>query len=160
MADSTTKKRSFGWKCGRLMLPGNHLMRTTYGPGLLGSPYSTACSFVPAAFRTHLMSAGVVKSTAVRSMSVPWPEGTATVTARAARTRIRIARDMSPPSRLTPRQRSVLEELIELLIEEVWGFLHRIVGARQHAELVDVRAVVGPGLAGVELALRVALFRP
>src|SRR5207247_2514122 len=57
----TTKKRSFGWKCGRLMLPGSHLMRTTYGPGLLGSPKSTACSLVPAAFRTHLTSAGVVE---------------------------------------------------------------------------------------------------
>src|SRR5206468_608099 len=51
------------------MVPGNHLTRTTYGPGLLGSPKSTADSFVPAAFRTHLMSAGVLKSTAVRSMS-------------------------------------------------------------------------------------------
>ncbi len=51
------------------MFPGNHLMRTTYGPGLLGSPKSRACSFVPAALRTHLMSAGAVKSTALRSMS-------------------------------------------------------------------------------------------
>ena len=41
------------------MFPGNHLMRMTYGPGLLGSPNSTADSFVPAAFLTHLISAGV-----------------------------------------------------------------------------------------------------
>jgi len=67
--DRTAKKRSFGWKCGRLMLPGNHFTRTTYGPGLLGSPKSTADSFVPAAFLTHLISDGVLKSTAVRSMS-------------------------------------------------------------------------------------------
>ena len=53
------------------MFPGSHLTRTTYGPGLLGSPNSTACSFVPAAFRTHLMLAGIVKSTALRSMSAP-----------------------------------------------------------------------------------------
>ena len=69
----TTKKRSLGWKCGRLMFPGSHFRRTTYGPGLLGSPNSTACSFVPAAFLTHLISAGGVKSTAVRSSSAPWP---------------------------------------------------------------------------------------
>ena len=25
----TTKKRSFGWKWGRLMFPGNHLIRAT-----------------------------------------------------------------------------------------------------------------------------------
>src|SRR6516162_7404323 len=86
--------------------------------------------------------------------------GAATVTARAARTRIRIARDMSPPSRLTPRHWSLLEELIELLVEEVGGFFHRVVGAREHAELIDVGAVVGPGLAGVELTLRMALLRP
>src|SRR2546426_6160629 len=39
----------------------------SYGPGLLGSPNSTADSFVPAAFLTHLISAGVLKSTAARS---------------------------------------------------------------------------------------------
>src|SRR5262245_40403943 len=51
------------------MLPGSHLIRITYGPGFAGSPNSTACSFVPAAFLTHLMSPGGVKSTAVRSRS-------------------------------------------------------------------------------------------
>lgn len=33
-------------------------------PGLLGSPKSTARSLVPAAFRTHLIWAGVFQSTA------------------------------------------------------------------------------------------------
>src|SRR2546426_10712534 len=66
------------------MLPGNHLMRTTYGPGLPGSPNSTACSFVPAAFRTHVMSDGVLKSTAVRSMSAAWADGAASATTRRA----------------------------------------------------------------------------
>src|SRR2546426_8423470 len=66
------------------MLPGNHLMRTTYGPGLLGSPNSTACSFVPAAFRTHAMSDGVLKSTEVRSMSAAWADGAASATTRRA----------------------------------------------------------------------------
>src|SRR4030095_10060248 len=51
------------------MLPGNHFTRTTYGPGLLGSPKSTADSFVPAAFLTHLISDGVLKSTGPRG---PW----------------------------------------------------------------------------------------
>ena len=59
------------------MFPGSHLSRTTYGPGLLGSPKSTADSLVPAALRTHLISAGVFQSTAVRSMSgAPWLPGT------------------------------------------------------------------------------------
>ena len=53
------------------MFPGNHLTRMTYGPALLGSPNSTADSFVPAAFLTHLISAGVLKSTAARSISAP-----------------------------------------------------------------------------------------
>src|SRR6266850_1718558 len=62
------------------MLPGSHLIRATYGPGLLGSPNSTACSLVPAAFLIHLMSDGVWKSTAVRSMSAPEPGVAASVT--------------------------------------------------------------------------------
>src|SRR5690349_15000688 len=51
------------------MLPGNHFTRTTYGPGLLGSPNSTACSLVPAALRTHVMSAGVLKGAAMPRIS-------------------------------------------------------------------------------------------
>src|SRR5512143_171601 len=55
--------------CGRLKLPGSHLMRMTYGPGLLGSPNSTAVSLVPAALRTHLISLGGTTSTAFGSTS-------------------------------------------------------------------------------------------
>src|SRR5215475_5266675 len=80
------------------MLPGNHLRRTTYGPGLAGSPNSTADSFVPAAFLTHLMSAGVLKSTAVRSMSAELPhEAVSRITRTAGRyTRFKTA--ITPPS--------------------------------------------------------------
>ena len=67
---STMKNRSVEWECGRLMLPGSQRIRITYGPGFVGSPNSTACSLVPAALRTHLMSAGATKSTALRSMSL------------------------------------------------------------------------------------------
>src|SRR5262245_52843289 len=77
------------------MLPGSHLMRTTYGPGLLGSPKSTACSLVPAAFRTHLISAGEVKSTAVRSMSAAALDEVASIVPRTAKVSTRIARVMS-----------------------------------------------------------------
>src|SRR5438045_308492 len=38
----TVMKRSLGWKCGRLKLPGSHLVRTAYMPGFVGSPTSTA----------------------------------------------------------------------------------------------------------------------
>src|SRR5690242_11778 len=55
--------------CGRLKLPGSHLMRMTYGPGLLGSPNSTAVSFVPAELRTHLISLGGTTCTAFGSTS-------------------------------------------------------------------------------------------
>src|SRR4029077_1907075 len=65
----TTKNRSVLWMCGRLMLPGSHLMRMTYGPGLLGSPNSTACSLVPAELRTHLISPGGTTNTAFGSTS-------------------------------------------------------------------------------------------
>src|SRR5262249_12244335 len=68
------------------MLPGNHFTRTTYGPGLLGSPNSTADSFVPAAFRTHLISDGVLKSTAVRSMSAACVAPTRSAIERTTRT--------------------------------------------------------------------------
>src|SRR5882672_9429410 len=70
------------------MLPGSHFTRTTYGPGLPGSPKSTADSFVPAAFLTHLISAGILKSTAARSMSLsPRLRGTPRIRARAAAVR-------------------------------------------------------------------------
>src|SRR5262249_5110216 len=52
------------------------------------------------------------------------------------------------------------EHLVEPWVGQVGGFLHRVVRARKHAELPDVRAVVRPRLARVELALRVALLRP
>src|SRR5215475_6833267 len=39
---TTVMKRSLGWKCGRLKLPGLKRLSTTYRPGLLGSPWSTA----------------------------------------------------------------------------------------------------------------------
>src|SRR5436309_4341281 len=38
----TVMKRSFGWKCGRLKLPGLNRFMTTYSPGFSGSPTSTA----------------------------------------------------------------------------------------------------------------------
>src|ERR1700675_2379305 len=78
------------------MFPGNHLMRTTYGPGFDGSPNSTACSLVPAAFLTHLMSAGTVKSTAARSRSAA-ALGDAAIAKPTARANERIVLVMSPP---------------------------------------------------------------
>src|SRR5712691_1919888 len=80
------------------MLPGSHLIRTTYGPGLLGSPNSTADSLVPAAFLTHLMSAGVLKSTAVRSTSAAEAKGPAIIVARTASTSNPIVLAMPPPT--------------------------------------------------------------
>src|SRR6266853_3124971 len=44
----TVMKRSFGWKCGRLKLPGLNRFMTTYRPGFSGSPTSTAW-WMPAA---------------------------------------------------------------------------------------------------------------
>src|SRR5229473_5335166 len=38
----TVMKRSLGWKCGRLKLPGLNRFMTTYSPGFSGSPTSTA----------------------------------------------------------------------------------------------------------------------
>src|SRR5215475_816505 len=80
------------------MLPGNHLRRTTYGPGLAGSPNSTADSFVPAAFLTHLMSAGVLKSTAVRSMSAESPHEAVSRITRTAGKYTRFKTAITPPS--------------------------------------------------------------
>src|SRR5215510_9916117 len=80
------------------MLPGNHLRRTTYGPGLAGSPNSTADSFVPAAFLTHLMSAGVLKSTAMRSMSAELLHDAVSRITRTAGKYIRFKTAITPPS--------------------------------------------------------------
>src|SRR5215475_1001601 len=80
------------------MLPGNHLRRTTYGPGLAGSPNSTADSFVPAAFLTHLMSAGVLKSTAVRSMSAELLHEAVSRITRTAGKYTRFKTAITPPS--------------------------------------------------------------
>src|SRR5262245_47418115 len=79
------------------MLPGSHFSRTTYGPGLLGSPNSTADSLVPAALRTHLMSEGTMKSTAARSTSAGTLGVTATKVNRIAALRA-VSRDMPSPS--------------------------------------------------------------
>src|SRR5258706_12756069 len=79
------------------MLPGSHLRRTTYGPGLLGSPNNTACSLVPAAFLIHLISDGVWNSTAVRSISAARTDGVATIIPRTTRVSIRNIVAMSPP---------------------------------------------------------------
>src|SRR5580704_4850043 len=49
--------RSLGCMCGRLIWPGDHLVRTMYSPGLDGSPYSTAVE-LPEALVVHLRSAG------------------------------------------------------------------------------------------------------
>src|SRR5215472_17325486 len=74
------------------MLPGNQRTRTTYGPGLLGSPKRMACSLVPAAFFTHLISEGGMKSTAERSRSAAARPGSAAT--RAARTARKESRRM------------------------------------------------------------------
>ena len=58
--DNTTKNRSLGWKCGRLMFPAFHLMSMAYGSGLFGSPYSVALCIVPAALPRHSSASGSV----------------------------------------------------------------------------------------------------
>src|SRR5262249_51585566 len=50
--ESTVMNRSLGWKWGRLIWCGPHLIRTMYGPGLLGSPRITA-SFAPSGVSFH-----------------------------------------------------------------------------------------------------------
>src|SRR6266436_3766878 len=53
----TVINRSLGCMWGRLILPGDHLVRTMYNPGLDGSPYSTALE-LPEALVFHLRSLG------------------------------------------------------------------------------------------------------
>jgi len=79
------------------MLPGSHFRRTTYGPGLAGSPNRIACSLVPAALRTHLMSAGSVKSTMLRSTWARAPGVTEKRAIAARSVHVRPVRAMAPP---------------------------------------------------------------
>src|SRR5688572_11665155 len=70
----------------------------TYGPGFVGSPNKTACSFVPASLRTNLISAGATKLTALRSMSLVETAGTATITIPRAAVKRRVRPFMVRPS--------------------------------------------------------------
>src|SRR5579862_8027640 len=55
--ERTVTRRSFGWKCGRLMLCGAHLTMMMYRPGFSGSPKTTACDR-PLPRSTHLIWPG------------------------------------------------------------------------------------------------------
>src|SRR5262245_38987731 len=84
-------KRSFGCVCGRLFLCGNHFVRTTYSPGLEGSPARIACS-EPLGDATHLISFGSWMFMAFGSRSAAWMDPSAMK--NVAATVSRIARRM------------------------------------------------------------------
>src|SRR5579863_6702433 len=58
--------RSLGWKWGRLMWCGVHLVRTTYRPSLVGSPATTAC-LAPPGFPVHWILSGNVNANTLGS---------------------------------------------------------------------------------------------
>src|ERR1044071_6207159 len=67
---STVTKRSSGCQCGRVIAPGENLARTTYTPGLLGSPCTTA-NLTPSypGRSVHLTSSGVTRTKPASSLS-------------------------------------------------------------------------------------------
>src|SRR5262245_10836095 len=87
------------------MLPGSHLIRITYGPGLLGSPNHVADSLVTAAFLTHFTWSGATTSTAFGSTSARPTDAAANRPPKIQNALVLI----SIPPRIATRSRATLE---------------------------------------------------